>query len=180
MTVHDHPLGALLPTCRKALDAPPDASAGGHASGRWHAPAPRVSSALSFSRSISASSFWMASAPMPASKRHPRTSRASRLYSRLGQQLLLLQRGETGVGDDVVGEVEHLLQLTGADVQHQADAAGDALEIPDVRNGCGQLDVAHALTANLGAGDFNAAACRRSCPCSGCACTCRSGTPSPW
>ena len=75
----------------------------------------------------------------------------------LGQQLFFLQRGETGVGNDVVGEVEDFIQLTGADVQHQADTAGDTLEIPDVRNGCSQLDVAHALTADLGAGDFNTA-----------------------
>src|SRR5699024_10803469 len=33
----------------------------------------------------------------------------------------------------------------------------DALEVPDVRDRRGQLDVAHALAADLGAGDFNAA-----------------------
>ena len=38
------------------------------------------------------------------------------------------------------------------------DAAGDALEVPDVGNGSGQLDVAHALTAHLGLGDLYAAA----------------------
>ena len=75
----------------------------------------------------------------------------------LGQQLLFLQRREAGVGDNVVGEIQDLVQLTGADVQHQADAAGNALEIPDVRDRRGQLDVAHALTADLGAGDLDAA-----------------------
>ena len=75
----------------------------------------------------------------------------------LGQQLLFLQWGEAWVSDNVVGEIQDLVQLTGADVQHQADAAGNALEIPDVRDWCSQLDVAHALTADLGAGDLDAA-----------------------
>ena len=76
----------------------------------------------------------------------------------LGQQLLLFQRGQTGVGDDIACKVEDLLQQAGADVQHQADAAGDALEVPDVADrGC-QLDVAHALTADLCLGDLDAAA----------------------
>ena len=76
----------------------------------------------------------------------------------LGQQLLLFQRGQTGIGDDIACKVEDLLQQAGADVQHQADAAGDALEVPDVAHGSGQLDVAHTLTADLGLGDLNAAA----------------------
>ena len=76
----------------------------------------------------------------------------------LGQQLLLFQRGQTGIGDDIACKVEDLLQQAGADVQHQADAAGDALEVPDVADrGC-QLDVAHALTADLCLGDLDAAA----------------------
>jgi len=76
----------------------------------------------------------------------------------LGQLLLLFQRGQAGIGDDIVGKVQHLFQQAGADVQHQADAAGDALEVPDVAHGSGQLDVAHTLTADLGLGDLNAAA----------------------
>ena len=76
----------------------------------------------------------------------------------LSQQLLLFQRGQAGVGDDIACKVQHLLQQAGADVQHQADAAGDALEIPDMAHRSGQLDVAHALTADLGLGDLDAAA----------------------
>ena len=76
----------------------------------------------------------------------------------LAQQLLFLQRSEAGIGDDVAGEIQDLLQQAGAEVQHQADAAGDALEVPDVGHGGGQLDVAHALAAHLGAGHFHAAA----------------------
>src|SRR5690606_21894114 len=39
----------------------------------------------------------------------------------------------------------------------QADAAGQALEEPDVRDRRGKLDVAHALTADLGHGHLDAA-----------------------
>ena len=41
-------------------------------------------------------------------------------------QLFLFQRSQTGIGDDIACKVEDLLQQTGADVQHQADTAGDA------------------------------------------------------
>ena len=76
----------------------------------------------------------------------------------LGQQLLLVQRGQTGIGDNIACKVQHLFQQAGADVQHQADAAGDALEVPDVAHRSGQLDVTHTLTADLGLGDLDAAA----------------------
>ena len=74
-----------------------------------------------------------------------------------GQELLFFQRSKAGIGNDIVCKVEHLVQLAGADVQHQANAAGNALEIPDVRNGCSQLNVAHALAADLSAGNFDTA-----------------------
>ena len=76
----------------------------------------------------------------------------------LGEQLLLFQTGSARIGDDIACKVQDLLQQAGADVQHQADAAGDALEVPDMAHGSSQLDVAHALTADLGLGDLNAAA----------------------
>src|SRR5947209_17055237 len=38
-----------------------------------------------------------------------------------------------------------------------SDATRQALEEPDVRNGRGQLDVAHALAADFGLSDFDAA-----------------------
>src|SRR5699024_5074670 len=68
------------------------------------------------------------------------------------------QGGVARINDNIAGEVEHLLQDAGADVQQQAHAGGDALEVPDVGDGGGQLDVAHALPADLGAGDLHAAA----------------------
>src|SRR4029079_442272 len=43
-------------------------------------------------------------------------------------------------------------------VEQVADAARDALEEPDVRDGRGQVDVTHALAAHLLAGHLDAAA----------------------
>ncbi len=61
------------------------------------------------------------------------------------------------VGDDVLGEVEHALERARRDVEQQADPAGRALDEPDVGDRRGQLDVAHPLTAHLGARDLDAA-----------------------
>ncbi len=79
---------------------------------------------------------------------------------RVGENLILGQVGVlgAGVGDDIGGEIQHLFQNPGADVQQQAHPGGDALEVPDVGHRGGQLDVAHALAAHLGPGDLHAAA----------------------
>ncbi len=78
---------------------------------------------------------------------------------------LLLQRVEVlgarlvvDPRDDRRGEVENLLKFLGRHVQQVADAAGHALEEPDVADGRGQVDVTHALTAHLRARDLDAAA----------------------
>ena len=72
--------------------------------------------------------------------------------------LLIGERGDRArVEHDVCGEIDDLLELLGAHVEQQADAGGHAAEIPDVRDGRGQLDVAHALAAHLGARHFDAA-----------------------
>ncbi len=77
----------------------------------------------------------------------------------LVEELLLLQLAHVaGVGDDIQGKVEDLLQHAGRDVEHQAHAGRDALEIPDMGNRRGQLDVAHPLAADLGPRDLHAAA----------------------
>ena len=55
------------------------------------------------------------------------------------------------------GEVENLLELLGRDVEEVADPARDALEEPDVGDGCREVDVAHALAANLLARDLDTA-----------------------
>src|SRR5205085_4353208 len=54
-------------------------------------------------------------------------------------------------------EVDDPLQVLGRDVQQVAQAGRDALEVPDVGDRGGQLDVAHALPADLGPGDLHAA-----------------------
>jgi hypothetical protein len=61
-------------------------------------------------------------------------------------------------GDDHVrGEVDDLLEVLRRHVEQVAQARGNALEVPDVRYGCGELDVAHALTTYGGLGDLDAA-----------------------
>ena len=82
------------------------------------------------------------------------------LVLRVGEDLVLGEMGVlgAGIGDDIGGEIQHLLQNPGADIQQQAHPGGDALEVPDVADGGGQLDVAHALPAHLGLGDLHAAA----------------------
>jgi hypothetical protein len=76
-----------------------------------------------------------------------------------------LERGQvTGtrvvvdVRDHVRGEVDDLLQVLRRQVQQVAQPARDALEVPDVRDGGGQLDVAHPLAPHLGPSDLDAAA----------------------
>ena len=71
--------------------------------------------------------------------------------------LALLDGRVAWVYDDVRFEVEHGFELTQGDVEQVADAAGQALEEPDVRAGAGELDVAEALAADLREGDFYAA-----------------------
>jgi hypothetical protein len=58
----------------------------------------------------------------------------------------------------VVLVVDDALEVTGGHVHEQAEAAGHGLEEPDVADGHGQLDVAHALAAHAGDGHFDAAA----------------------
>src|SRR5581483_5591667 len=61
-------------------------------------------------------------------------------------------------GHDRGREVQDLLKLLGSHVEQVADAARDALEEPDVAHGGGQVDVTHALTADLRARHLDAAA----------------------
>ncbi len=73
------------------------------------------------------------------------------------EQLVLLQRGQARLGDDVIFEVEHPLDVLERHVQHHGDAAGQGLQEPDVRHRRGQLDVAHAVAADAREGDLDAA-----------------------
>src|SRR4029077_1094817 len=61
-------------------------------------------------------------------------------------------------GDHRGGEVEDLLELLRSHVDQVADAARHALEEPDVGDRSSEVDVTHALAANLGAGHLDAAA----------------------
>src|SRR6185295_15464443 len=72
-------------------------------------------------------------------------------------QVLLLDAVDLRLEADVLLEVEDLLQLAERHVQELADTAGQPLEEPHVRDRRGQLDVAHALAAHAGPGDFHAA-----------------------
>ena len=78
---------------------------------------------------------------------------------------LVLERRQVGVtlllvdrGDHVGREVDDLLEVLRREVQQVAQTARDTLEVPDVRDRRGELDVAHALATNRGARDLDAAA----------------------
>lgn len=53
-------------------------------------------------------------------------------------------------GDHVGGEVDDLLEILRRQVEQVAQPARHTLEVPDVGDRGGQLDVAHALAADLG------------------------------
>src|SRR4029078_8388155 len=61
-------------------------------------------------------------------------------------------------GDDRGGEVEHLLELLGSDVEQVADPRRHALEEPDLADRSGQIDVTHALASHLLARHLDSAA----------------------
>src|SRR5690606_7199426 len=76
----------------------------------------------------------------------------------VGQQLLRLERCLARVDDHVVLVVDHALEGARGHVEQEAEAARHALEEPDVRDGNGELDVAHALAADACDRDLDAAA----------------------
>ena len=75
----------------------------------------------------------------------------------LGQQLVLLERGQARLENDIALEVEDALELLQLHVEQQADAARQRLQEPDVRDRSGELDMAHALAADLRDGHLDAA-----------------------
>ena len=90
--------------------------------------------------------------------------------ARVGEVLLLLLKlvaelrqvlvtaVDIDLGHHVGGEVDDLLKVLGGKVEKVAEARRNALEVPDVRHGSSELDVAHALTAHLGTGHLDATA----------------------
>src|SRR5690606_21563219 len=67
----------------------------------------------------------------------------------LGQGLAFLEVGQAGLDDDIALEIENLLQLAERHVEHEADAARHRLQEPDMRDRRCELDMAHALAADL-------------------------------
>ncbi len=63
----------------------------------------------------------------------------------LGQELTVLERGQTRLEHDVVFEIEDALEVLERHVEQKPDARGQRLQEPDVRDRRGQLDMAHAL-----------------------------------
>ena len=73
------------------------------------------------------------------------------------EELLGLERGLARIDDHVVLVVDNAFEGAGGHVEHEAEAARHALQEPDVGDGDGELDMAHALAADAGNGDFDAA-----------------------
>ena len=71
---------------------------------------------------------------------------------------VFVARGLVDRDDHVRGEVDDLLEVLRRHVEQVAEAARHTLEVPDVRDRSGELDVAHALTTHGGLGDLHAAA----------------------
>ncbi len=75
----------------------------------------------------------------------------------LGHDRELLQRRHARVHDHVGFEVQHALDVAQRHVEHEAQARRQRLQEPDVRARRRQVDVTHAVTANLGLRHFDAA-----------------------
>lgn len=75
-----------------------------------------------------------------------------------GEEFLRFHIGIAGIKDNVRGEVKNALQSAGRHIEQKPHAGGDTFEVPDMRDGCGEFDMAHAFSANFSASDFDAAA----------------------
>ena len=80
------------------------------------------------------------------------------LHLGLERREVLVQALGVDPRDEVRGEVDDLLEALRRDVEQVAEPARDTLEVPDVRDGRGELDVAHALAPHLRARDLDATA----------------------
>ena len=76
----------------------------------------------------------------------------------LRQKLLFGKRCILWIQNNVGSKVENLLHSPWWNIQNQAHAAGDTLEIPNMRYRSSQLNMAHTLTAYLGTSDLNTTA----------------------
>ena len=75
----------------------------------------------------------------------------------LGQELVFLELRVTGIDHHVAFEVQDALEVAQRQVEQVTDTARQAFEEPDVGDGAGQLDVAHALAAHPRTGDLDTA-----------------------
>jgi hypothetical protein len=73
------------------------------------------------------------------------------------QQLTVLERGEAGLEDDVVFEIQNPLEVLERHIEQKPDAGRQRLQKPDVRHGGGQFDMAHALAPDARQRDFDRA-----------------------
>ncbi len=69
----------------------------------------------------------------------------------------LLTRLLIDMGDHVLREIEHPVEVAAADIEQHAQVAGHAARVPDVRHRRGQFDMPHALAPHRGARDLDAA-----------------------
>ncbi len=77
-------------------------------------------------------------------------------YRFLDRVPMLLEKRPIHMGDDVGDEVEHLLERARRHVENKAHRAGHALEVPGMRDGRGQFDMPHPLTADFRPRHFSA------------------------
>src|ERR1700735_54406 len=61
------------------------------------------------------------------------------------QELTVLERGQARLKHDVIFKIQNPLEILQRHVEQKADAGRQRLQEPDMGNGRGQLDVAHAL-----------------------------------
>ena len=58
---------------------------------------------------------------------------------------------------NILGKVQHAVQVAAADIQQQPQIAWHAAGVPDVRHRRGEFDMPHPFAANSGARNLNAA-----------------------
>ncbi len=75
----------------------------------------------------------------------------------VGDYLFVLKIGYARIEHYIIDEVYDLLELFELEVEYEPYTAGHAAEVPYVRDGRGELDMTHALAADLRRRDFDAA-----------------------
>src|SRR5690606_23749729 len=76
----------------------------------------------------------------------------------LQRRQVILSQLRVHAGDHVGREVDDLLEILRREVEQVAQTRRNTLEVPDVGDRCGQLDVAHPLATHLGASHLDTTA----------------------